>query len=187
MGKQYDALTELHLAFIATQKVFFVGSATEDSRINVSPKGMDSLRALSCKRVVWLNLTGSGSGNGTAAHVQQDPRMTIMFCAFEGAPLILRLYGTARVIHQNNPQWPELYSHFTPLPGARQIFDLSIEMVQTSCGFGVPYLTYKKERLLLADWATKKGDDGVRNYWLEKNRVSIDNIPTHIIEKNLQP
>ena len=185
MGKQYDALTEPLLEFIAAQKIFFVGTATADSRVNVSPKGMDSLRALSSKRVVWLNLTGSG--NETAAHVQQDPRMTLMFCAFDGAPLIVRLYGTARVIHQNDQEWSALYAHFTPLPGARQIFDLAVERVQTSCGFGVPYLSYEKERSLLSDWATKKGDDGVRNYWQEKNQVSIDNIPTYIIEKNTQP
>ena len=182
MGKQLDALTEPLQAFIAAQKVFFVGTATADSRVNVSPKGMDTLRVLSNNRVVWLNLTGSG--NETSAPVQQDPRMTLMFCAFEGAPLILRLYGKARVIHQNDQEWPELYSHFTPLPGARQIFDLAIELVQTSCGFGVPYLSYKEERLLLADWATKKGEEGVRNYWQEKNQMSIDDIPTHIIEKN---
>ena len=183
MAKQYDTLSELLQAFIAAQKIFFVGTATADSRVNVSPKGMDSLRVLSNTRVLWLNLTGSG--NETSAHVQQDPRMTLMFCAFDGAPLILRLYGTARVIHQNDPEWSALFAHFTPLPGARQIFDLAIELVQTSCGFGVPYLTYKEERPMLADWATKKGDDGVRNYWQEKNQLSIDNIPTHIIEKNI--
>ena len=182
MGKQYDALTEPLQAFIAAQKVFFVGTATADSRVNVSPKGMDSLRVLSNNRVLWLNLTGSG--NETSAHVQQDPRMTLMFCAFEGAPLILRLYGQARAIHQNDPEWSALYAHFTPLPGARQIFDLAIDLVQTSCGFAVPYLSYKEERSLLADWATKKGEDGVRDYWQEKNQVSIDNLPTHIIEKN---
>ncbi len=183
MGKQYDALSDPLLTFIAAQKVFFVGTATTDSRVNVSPKGMDSFRALSSTRVVWLNLTGSG--NETAAHVQQDPRMTILFCAFEGAPLILRLYGTARVIHQNDPEWPALYAHFTPLPGARQIFDLSIDLVQTSCGFGVPYLSYAGERDMLDNWATKKGDEGLRQYWEEKNQFSIDNIPTHIIEKNI--
>lgn len=185
MAKQYNELSESLRVFIAAQKVFFVGTATADSRVNVSPKGMDTLRVLSNNRVVWLNLTGSG--NETAAHVQQDPRMTLMFCAFDGAPLILRLYGTARVIHQNDQEWPALYAHFTPLPGARQIFDLAIELVQTSCGFGVPYLTYKEERPLLADWAAKKGDEGLQNYWQEKNQVSIDNIPTHIIEKNIQP
>ncbi len=183
MAKQYDALTEPLLAFIAAQKVFFVGTATANSRINVSPKGMDSFRTLSGKRVLWLNLTGSG--NETSAHVQHDPRMTIMFCAFEGAPLILRIYGTARVIHQNDSEWPELFSHFQPLPGARQIFDLSVELVQTSCGFGVPYLSYQGERPLLSDWAIKKGDEGLRQYWEEKNQLSIDSIPTHIIEKNI--
>ena len=183
MAKQYDELSESLQAFITAQKVFFVGTATTDSRVNISPKGMDTLRVLSSNRVVWLNLTGSG--NETSAHIQQDPRMTLMFCAFDGAPLILRLYGTARVIHQNEQEWPELYSQFAPLPGARQIFDLAIDMVQTSCGFGVPYLSYEKERPLLADWATKKGDGGVRNYWQEKNKMSIDNIPTHIIEKNI--
>ena len=182
MAKQYDTLSEPLLAFIAEQKIFFVGTATADSRINVSPKGMDTLRVMSNNKVLWLNLTGSG--NETSAHVQKDTRMTLMFCAFEGAPMILRLYGTARVIHQNDPEWSELYLHFMPLPGARQIFDLAIEMVQTSCGFGVPYLLYEKERPLLADWATKKGDEGVRNYWQEKNQMSIDHIPTNIIEKN---
>ena len=184
MGKQYDALFEPLRAFIEAQKVFFVGTATVDSRINVSPKGMDSFRVLSDQRVVWLNLTGSG--NETAAHVQQDPRMTVMFCAFDGAPLILRLYGTARAIHQNDTEWAELIAHFKPLPGTRQLFDLTIEMVQTSCGFGVPYLAYVDERPMLSDWATKKGDEGLRQYWQDKNQLSLDKIPTHIIEKNVK-
>lgn len=183
MGKLYDALSEPLLEFIAAQKVFFVGTATTDSRVNVSPKGMDSLRTLSSKRVIWLNLTGSG--NETSAHVQQDPRMTILFCAFEGAPLILRLYGTARVIHQNDKEWQELISHFKPLPGARQLFDLSIELVQTSCGMGMPFFSYVGERPMLSDWATRKGDKGLRHYWAEKNQLSIDKIPTNIVEKNI--
>lgn len=183
MGKQYDALLEPLLTFVAAQKVFFVGTATADSQVNVSPKGMDSLRVLSSNRVIWLNLTGSG--NETSAHIQQDPRMTIMFCAFEGAPLILRLYGTARVIHRNDPEWQALFANFDPLPGARQIFDLSIKLVQTSCGMGVPYLSFVGERRLLAEWAARKGDAGLCQYWEERNQVSIDNIPTHIIEKNI--
>lgn len=182
MGKQYDALPEPLQAFIAAQKVFFVGTATAESRVNVSPKGMDTLRILSDKRVIWLNLTGSG--NETAAHVQQHPRMTLMFCAFEGAPLILRLYGTARVVHQNDPEWQTLFAHFGALPGARQIFDLTIDLVQTSCGMGVPYFAAGKVRPQLADWATKKGEAGIRQYWEDKNQLSIDRIPTHIIEKN---
>ena len=182
MAKQYQALSERLIEFISEQKVFFVGTATTDSRVNISPKGMDSLRVLNNDRVIWLNVTGSG--NETSAHVQKDPRMTIMFCAFEGPPLILRLYGTARVIHKSDDDWQELFTYFNPLPGARQIFDLSIELVLTSCGMGVPNLAYSGDRELLSDWAKKKGDDGIKQYWEEKNQSSIDNIPTNIIVKN---
>lgn len=182
MGKRYDALTESDIDFIGKQMIFFTGTAAADGRVNVSPKGMDSLRVLSPTRVVWLNLTGSG--NETAAHVQLDPRMTIMFCSFEGAPLILRLYGNAKAIHQNDAAWGELYPLLKPLPGARQIFDLSIDLVQTSCGFGVPFFDYAGEREPLNAWATRKGADGLQRYWAEKNQLSIDGLPTHIVEKN---
>jgi hypothetical protein len=111
--------------------------------------------------------------------------MTIMFCAFEGPPLILRLYGAARVVHKNDDDWGELLAHFNPLPGARQIFDLSIELVQTSCGMGVPYYAHTGNRELLSDWANKKGNDGLLQYWEEKNQSSIDNIPTNIMEKSV--
>ncbi len=183
MGKHQETLTEPLIEFIEKQKIFFVGTATENSRVNVSPKGMDSLRVLNPNRVLWLNVTGSG--NETAAHVQQSPRMTLMFCAFEGPPLILRLYGTARVIHMNDPDWELMYNYFDPLPGARQLFDLSIEMVQSSCGMAVPNYEYIGERELLNEWAATKGDEGIRQYWIDKNQTTIDNIPTHIIEKNL--
>jgi hypothetical protein len=139
MGKRFSELNDQHIRFIDRQKMFFVGTAAAESRVNVSPKGMDSLRVLGNNRVVWLNVTGSG--NESSAHVQQNPRMTIMFCAFEGLPLILRLYGTARVIHPRDAEWAELYALFPPLPGARQIFDLSVDLVQTSCGQAVPLYT----------------------------------------------
>jgi hypothetical protein len=183
MGKQYDALSERLIEFIARQKLFFVGTAAADSRVNISPKGMDSLRVLTNNRVIWLNVTGSG--NETAAHVQQQPRMTIMFCAFEGEPMILRLYGSARAIHKNAAEWPELFAHFEPLAGARQIFDLSIDLVQTSCGMAVPYYSYDADRELLADWAVKKGEAGLQEYWQQKNQTSIDGLPTHIVEHNI--
>jgi hypothetical protein len=183
MGKQYAAFSEHTIKFISEQKLFFVGIATEDSRVNVSPKGMDTFRVLNINRVIWLNVTGSG--NETSAHIQKNSRMTVMFCAFEGPPLILRPYGQATVIHKNDPDWAELYAHFNPLPGARQIFDLAIDLVQTSCGMAVPYYAYTGDRELLTDWAIKKGDDGLEQYWKEKNQTSIDNIATHIIEKNL--
>jgi hypothetical protein len=143
---------------------------------------MDSLRVLGNNRVAWLNVTGSG--NETAAHVQQTPRMTLMFCAFDGQPLILRLYGTAKVFHQGDLEWNSLFSLFKPLPGARQIFELSIDLVQSSCGMAVPYFSYEGERELLSDWATKKGDEGLKQYWQEKNQISIDGIPTHIVAKS---
>lgn len=183
MGQFYKEISEKHRQFIAEQKIFFVGTATSDSRVNVSPKGMDTLRVLGNNRAVWLNVTGSG--NETSAHVQQNPRMTIMFCSFEEAPLILRLYGQASVFHHNDAEWQALYSLFEPAPGARQIFDLSVDMVQTSCGFGVPYYSYTGERDTLNEWAIKKGDDGVKKYWEDKNQTSIDNIPTNIVAKNL--
>lgn len=183
MGKQYASLSEQLIEFIAEQKIFFVGTATCDSRVNVSPKGMDSFRVINNNRVMWLNVTGSG--NESSAHVQLDPRMTIMFCSFEGPPLILRLYGTVRVIHKNDDDWKEFFANFTPLHGARQIFDLSIGLVQTSCGMAAPYYTFTGDRELLSDWAREKGDDGLRQYWEDKNQSSIDNIPTHIIAKNV--
>lgn len=181
MGQIFNELSEKYTQFITEQNIFFVGTASANSRVNVSPKGMDSLRVLGNNRVVWLNVTGSG--NETSAHVQQDPRMTIMFCAFHGKPLILRLYGTAKVIHKSDPEWNDLFSLFKPIPGARQIFDVTIDLVQTSCGIGVPYLSYDGERELLSEWAAKKGEEGVKQYWENKNQMSIDGIPTHIVAK----
>lgn len=183
MAKQFSELSTKHIQFIGEQKIFFVGTAAAASRVNVSPKGMDSFRVLDQSRVAWLNLTGSG--NETAAHVQQDPRMTVMFCAFDGAPLILRLYGSARAVHRNDPEWSALFPLFKPLPGARQIFDLSIELVQTSCGMAVPNFSHAGDRELLSAWAVKKGDDGVKRYWEEKNQLSIDGIPSHIVAKSI--
>ncbi len=182
MGKRYEVLSNKLIEFIKAQKVFFVGTATENSRVNVSPKGMDSLRVVNNKRVIWLNVTGSG--NETSAHVQQNSRMTIMFCALDGPPLILRLYGSAKVIHKNDTEWKNLIALFKPLPGARQIFDLSIELVQTSCGMGVPYYEYNGDRELLNDWAQKNDGESMKQYWLEKNQLSIDDIPTNIAINN---
>lgn len=182
MGQQFRELSEKHIQFIAEQKIFFVGTASADSRVNVSPKGMDSLRVLGSNRVAWLNVTGSG--NETAAHVQLDPRMTVMFCAFDGQPQILRIYGSAKAVHRGDPEWPELFSLFKPLPGARQIFDVNIDLVQTSCGMGVPNFAYVGERESLNEWAVRKGEEGLKQYWEDKNQMSIDGIPTHIVAKS---
>lgn len=182
MAKRYEQLNDKQIEFINAQKMFFVGTATKDSRVNISPKGMDSLRVINSNRVAWLSVTGSG--NETSAHVQQNPRMTMMFCALTGPPLILRLYGKVKVVHQKDAEWEKFFALFTPLPGTRQIFDLSIEMVQTSCGMGVPYYEYSGDRDLLNDWASKRGEHEIKQYWLEKNQFSIDEIPTNIETKN---
>lgn len=183
MGQQYNSIPEKMIEFIRRQHLFFVGTATADSRVNISPKGMDSLRVLDANRVVWLNVTGSG--NETAAHVQQVPRMTIMFAAFEGSPLILRLYGQARVIHHNDAEWPALCALFKSTPGARQIFDLKIDLVQSSCGMAVPFYDYVEDREQLKNWAVNKGEQGIKDYWQNKNQLSLDGLATHIVEKNL--
>ena len=180
MGKQFEQLEPKHIEFIEQQKIFFVATAPTEGKINLSPKGMDSFRVLDASRVLWLNVTGSG--NETAAHVLDNPRMTVMFCAFEGAPQILRLYGTAKVVHQRDAAWSELYSHFTAVSGARQLFDMQVEMVQTSCGMSVPLYDYIGQRDELSKWAEKKGEEGIRQYWHDRNQVSLDGKPTRILE-----
>ena len=182
MGQRYPEISDKLKAFIENQKIFFVGTAAAEGSVNVSPKGMDTFRIIGKNRVAWLNLTGSG--NETSAHVQQNPRMTLMFCAFEGKPMIIRLYGIARVVHQNEQDWDELSSLFQPIPGARQIFDVAITLVQTSCGMAVPCFDYCGDRKQLSDWAERKGKSGIRTYWEDKNQISLDGIATHIIEKS---
>jgi hypothetical protein len=176
MGQQFEGLTARHRAFIESQHVFFVATAAREGRVNVSPKGLDSLRILSDTRVVWLN--GTGSGNETAAHLLDTPRMTVMFCSFEREPLILRLYGAARAVHAGDAEWDELLGLFPPMKGSRNIFVLDIDLAQTSCGYGVPLMEFTAERPLMDSWAEKKGPEGLHAYQQEKNRVSIDGLPT---------
>ncbi|QAY71586.1 pyridoxamine 5'-phosphate oxidase family protein [Xylanimonas protaetiae] len=176
MAQQYDRISDRLAEFIAAQHVFFVGTAARDGRVNVSPKGLDSLRVVGPNRVVWLN--GTGSGNETAAHLREVNRMTLMFCSFERQPLILRLYGTATEVQPDEPAWHELSGLFPPMLGARQVYDVAVDLVQTSCGYGVPFLEFAGERLLMASWAEKKGPDGLLDYQREKNAVSIDGFPT---------
>lgn len=178
MGKRYQALEKGHIDFIRRQPLYFVASAAPQGRVNLSPKGLDTLRVLDRKRILWLNLTGSG--NETAAHLRQDARMTLMFCAFTGPPLILRCYGQARTVHPRDNDWVDLYRHFEPVPGARQIFDLAIDLVQTSCGMGVPLLDVVSQRDALPAWGQHKGEDGLHDYWREHNRISLDGLPSGI-------
>ena len=176
MARMYPELTDRLTAFIGEQEVFFVATAAREGRVNVSPKGLDSLRVVSPSRVVWLN--GTVSGNETAAHLLDSPRMTVMFCSFVREPLILRLYGTARAVHEGDAAWEELAGLFPPMRGARNIFDLAIESVQTSCGYGVPLFEPVGQRDLMDRWASKKGEEGLAAYQHEHNLTSIDGLPT---------
>jgi hypothetical protein len=183
VAKQFTAIETAHREFIDRQRVFFTASATGESRINISPRSTDYFRLLDNHSVAYLDRTGSG--NETAAHVRADGRLTIMFCAFEGPPMILRLYGRANVCHRDQRDYAELIeSSFGGLapPGARQIIRLGVELVQTSCGFGVPLLNYNGERDTLDRWTEAKGRNGIEAYWREKNRVSIDGLPTGLVD-----
>lgn len=179
MATQYPELSDALTRFIAAQHIFFVATAAEDGRVNLSPKGMDSLRVLGPDRIIWRNLTGSG--NETAGHLARVNRMTLMWCGFERQPMILRAYGTARTLHPRDAGFDALNAQFPASVGARQIYDVTLDLVQTSCGYAVPFFDYAGEREVLADWADKKGPEGIAAYWDEKNRTTIDGMPTGIL------
>jgi hypothetical protein len=180
MARFYPELNDSHRSFIERQHVFFTATAPASGRINLSPKGMDSFRVLDDKTAGYLDLTGSG--NETAAHLRENGRFTFMFCSFEGDPLILRLYGQGKVIRRQDADWSKWRPGFPDLPGERQIILMYIESVQTSCGYAVPLMNYQGERDTLARWAEKKGTVGLLDYWREKNSVSIDGLPTGLLE-----
>ncbi|WP_085905794.1 pyridoxamine 5'-phosphate oxidase family protein [Kiloniella majae] len=175
-----DKLSDKHCIFIQQQPLFFVATAGKDSRVNLSPKGLDSLRIINPNRIMWLNV--SGSGNETAAHLLDVNRMTLMFCAFEGAALILRVYGQASILHPRDDGWNEALSNFPEAAGSRQIFDMTIDLVQTSCGTGVPEMSFVKSRAEkeLLPFYEEMGPEGVEKYWARKNVKSIDGHATGI-------
>lgn len=176
MAKFYDELTEPLQRFVTKQQMFFTASAPREGRVNLSPKGMDTFRCLSSKEVAYLDLTGSG--NETSAHLEENGRLTMMFCSFTGKPTILRIYGRGQVIRPDSQDWDAYAMHFDLLPGVRQIIKLDIDSVQTSCGYAVPLYEYLGDRSELVEWAEKKGDRGLQDYRHNKNRVSIDGLPT---------
>ena len=182
LGQLFEALSPRHVAFIEAQKIFFVGTAAGEGTVNLSPKGGDSLRILDAHTLAWLNLTGSG--NESAANVLQNPRMTVMFCAFEGAPMILRAYGQARVLHRGDPDWETALARFPASVAARQIFLLDIERVQTSCGMSVPLFDYQGDREDLANWSARQGKEGIEAYWRKKNQLSLDGLESEILARS---
>ncbi|WP_088892665.1 pyridoxamine 5'-phosphate oxidase family protein [Leptolyngbya ohadii] len=178
MAKVYDRITDELTRFIQSQQIFFVATAplSSSGHINLSPKGLDSFRILSPNRVVYLDLTGSG--NETSAHLAENQRITFMFCAFQGKPMILRLYGQGQVLLPDSPDWQTHLDLFPAIPGTRQIIVAEIDRVQTSCGTGVPLFQYEGQRSEMVEWAEKKGDRGMWDYWQLKNQTSADGLPT---------
>jgi hypothetical protein len=184
MSKKFTAIEPQHSDFIRRQHVFFVASAAAGTRVNVSPKGLDAFRLLGPNDVAYLDRTGSG--NETSAHLRADGRLTIMFCAFEGAPMILRLYGRGTAHWHGSESYRRLLADVfagEEPAGARQIVTLDVDLVQTSCGFGVPLFDYREERPSLTRWAEAQGEEKIEAYWREKNSVSIDGLPTGLFPK----
>lgn len=180
MGKEHSQISEDHREFIEDQKMFFVCTSplSAEGHINLSPKGFDCFRVLSPTSVGYLDIVGSG--NETSAHLLENGRITFMFCAFDGPPKILRLYGKGKTILPGDAEWNEFAEHFAILPAARQIIVAEIFMVKTSCGFGVPLYDYTGERDHAFKWAEKKGEDGLKEYKKEKNMVSMDGLAAPI-------
>ncbi len=182
MGKQFSELSLMHIEFITAQKIYFVSTAANTGTVNLSPKGGDSLRVINSNTIAWLNHTGSG--NESAAHVLINPRMTVMFCAFEGSPLTLRAYGSAKVLHKGDAQWNEYIELFPASVASRQVFLLDIAKVQVSCGMSVPYFSYESDRNDLAKWSEKQDKVGIEKYWVKKNQQSIDGFDSEIVERS---
>jgi predicted pyridoxine 5'-phosphate oxidase superfamily flavin-nucleotide-binding protein len=180
MAEFYRELDARLAGFIEAQKIFFVATAARDGRVNLSPKGGDTLRVLDERTVAYLDMTGSG--NETAAHLAVTGRLTMMFCSFDRTPLILRLYGQGEVVGRRHAQWSELLAKFPSNPGTRQIIRLAIDSVQTSCGYAVPEMAHQRDRDMLDRWAETKGPEGLVRYRRDKNAVSIDGLPSAVEE-----
>jgi hypothetical protein len=185
MSQKFPALEPQHQDFIARQKIYFVASAAPEGRVNVSPKGMASFAVLGDNAVAYLDCTGSG--NETRAHLLALPRLTIMFVAFDGDPLILRLYGRGQSFLRGGAGYDALIPHFEEMPGARQIVRLDVDLVQTSCGMAAPYFDYRAERENLVRHWTRQGIDNLRKYWGKKNMASIDGLPTGLAPEAMLP
>lgn len=180
MGKVYDHISDDLRAFIEAQHLFFVATAplAAEGHVNLSPKGLDCFRVLGPNAVAYLDMTGSG--NETSAHLLENGRITFMFCAFQGSPSILRLYGQGRTVLPETPEWETLAPHFTHFQGTRQIIAAHIDRVQTSCGYAVPLYEFQGDRdTLLKYWDRKEPGP----YQLQHNLQSIDALPTALGER----
>ena len=181
MSNWYKGITPELKQFISAQKVFFVATAPTEGRINLSPKGMDTFRVISPKRVIYLDITGSG--NETAAHLVDNGRITIMFCSFDKTAQIARLYGHGRPIHQHDAKWSEYLAIFPPEPGIRQIMEIDVESAMTSCGYGVPWMENLQERDTLRKYWERRDQQALSDYQHKENERSIDGLPTGLFSK----
>lgn len=179
MAKQYDTIDGELQSWIRRQKIFFVATAplSPDGHINCSPKGGDTFRILNAHQVAYVDLTGSGIE--TIAHVQENKRIVIMFCAFDGAPRIVRLHGKAEVIYSSHADFCALSGQFPVHPGARAIVRVTVTRIADSCGYAVPLLDFVAHRDVLDKWAENKDPEGLAAYRAKKNRISIDGLPGH--------
>jgi len=177
MGRTWDALDDVMTTFLRAQHVFFVGTAPRggEGHVNVSPKGLGGFAVLDPHTVAYLDLTGSGVE--TIAHVRENGRITLLFCAFEGAPRTVRLYGRGRVVELDEPEFATLAAHFPAQRGARAVIVVALTRIADSCGYAVPRYRYEGERSQLLDWADRKGDDGLVAYRAEWNAASLDGLP----------
>lgn len=180
MGKLHDSIKSQHKEFIEKQHIFFVATAplSANGRINLSPKGLDCFRVLSENKVAYMDLISSG--NETSAHTLENGRITIMFCSFEVSPKILRLYGKGFTVLPGTAEWEDYAPHFKIFPSTRQIIVATIDLVQTSCGFGVPLFDYAGERDIHFEWAENKGEEGLQEYVQKNNLKSLDGLPTNL-------
>jgi hypothetical protein len=179
MGKFHDSIKQAHKDFIAEQHIFFTGTAplTGDGHINVSPKGLDCFQVINEHTVGYMDLISSG--NETSAHTLENGRITFMFCSFGETPNILRLYGKGRAVLPGTAEWEQYAPYFTIYTSTRQLIIAEINLVQTSCGFGVPTYQFTGHRDIHFDWARKKGPDGLKAYIQENNLKSLDGLPTN--------
>jgi hypothetical protein len=176
MGRTYDALDDGLTAFLCAQRMFFVATApSSGGHVNLSPKGLDTFAVLDPNTVAYLDLTGSGIE--TVAHLRENGRITMLFCAFEGAPRLVRLYGKGRVAPIGTAEFETLSARFPSYPNARTVITVALERIADSCGYGVPRYRYEGERSQLLDWADRKGPDGIAAYQDERNAASIDGLP----------
>ncbi|WP_373515882.1 pyridoxamine 5'-phosphate oxidase family protein [Persicitalea sp.] len=180
MGKFSNSIQPEHKEFIEAQHIFFVATAplSGDGRVNLSPKGLDCFRVLDNKRVAYMDLISSG--NETSAHTLENGRITFMFCSFTAKPNILRLYGKGFTVLPDSDDWDLYAKDFTIYPSTRQIIVAEIDLVQTSCGFGVPMFDYAGERDMHFEWAEKQGAEGLIKYMKDKNLKSLDSLPTNL-------